>query len=89
MKALDRFLQRWRIAKTGPYIANGTRVLDVGCSDGALFRQLGSRIGEGVGIDPDLREPVELPGVHLLPGKCSSTFPPSTSKNWRGTVRGT
>ena len=69
MKPLDRFLQRWRIAKAGPYIGNGTRVLDVGCSDGTLFRQLGSRIGEGVGIDPDLREPVELPGLHLLPGK--------------------
>ena len=54
-----------------PYIANGARVLDVGCSDGELFRQLGSRIGEGVGIDADLHESVEMPGFELIPG----TFP--------------
>jgi SAM-dependent methyltransferase len=27
-------------------------VLDVGCFDSSLFRRLGSRLGEGVGIDP-------------------------------------
>jgi 2-polyprenyl-3-methyl-5-hydroxy-6-metoxy-1,4-benzoquinol methylase len=73
MKALDRLLQRWRIAKTGPFIAKGSRVLDVGCSDGVLFRQLAERIGEGVGIDDDLETPVKTTNVELLPG----TFPES------------
>lgn len=73
MKALDRFLQRWRIAKARPYIANGARVLDIGCSDGALFRNLSFCIGEGVGIDADLDAPVEMPSVVLVPG----TFPES------------
>ena len=63
----------------GPYIANGARVLDVGCSDGALFRQLGSRIGEGVGIDAGLDEPVEMPGFELIPG----TFPKSLGDRLR------
>ena len=56
-----------------PYVANGARVLDVGCSDGALFRNLGSRIGEGVGVDTDLDAPVEMPSFVLVPG----TFPES------------
>ena len=43
-------------------------MLDVGCADGALFRQLGGRIGEGVGLDPDLDSPVERPGYRLVPG---------------------
>jgi 2-polyprenyl-3-methyl-5-hydroxy-6-metoxy-1,4-benzoquinol methylase len=73
MKALDRLLQRWRIAKTRPFIAKGARVLDVGCSDGVLFRQLAERIGEGVGIDYELDAPLKTSNLELIPG----TFPES------------
>jgi 2-polyprenyl-3-methyl-5-hydroxy-6-metoxy-1,4-benzoquinol methylase len=54
VKALDRVLQRWRIAKAAPYVPHGARVLDVGCADGALFRVLARRVAGGIGIDPDL-----------------------------------
>ena len=76
MKAVDRWLQSWRIAKARPFIPPGGRVLDVGCADGALFRQLGAQIGDGLGLDPDLGAPVEGPGYRLLPG----TFPESVEK---------
>jgi len=36
-----------------PWIPSGSRVLDVGCADGALFDVLDDRIAGGVGIDPD------------------------------------
>ena len=68
MKTVDRWLQTWRIRKARPFIAPGARVLDVGCADGALFEQLGSRIGAGVGLDPDLDSPVEGEGYRLVPG---------------------
>ena len=45
-------LQRWRIRKALPWIRPGSRVLDVGCADGALVRLAGSRITTAVGIDP-------------------------------------
>lgn len=49
---LDRMLQRWRISKALPYIPQGAKVLDIGSSDGILFRVAGEQIGYGVGIDP-------------------------------------
>jgi SAM-dependent methyltransferase len=55
MTGLDRVLQKWRIAKAAQHIPPGARVLDIGSSDGALFEQLGPRIGAGVGIDPTLK----------------------------------
>ena len=71
MKALDRLLQRWRIGKAGPYIRQGDRVLDIGCSYGELFRQFEGRIDEGVGIDDDLDAEVVSDHYQLIPG----TFP--------------
>jgi 2-polyprenyl-3-methyl-5-hydroxy-6-metoxy-1,4-benzoquinol methylase len=69
MKFLDRVLQRWRIEKARPYISSGARVLDVGCADGALFRVLDSQIGEGVGMDTNLGQPVRLGKIRLVPGR--------------------
>jgi 2-polyprenyl-3-methyl-5-hydroxy-6-metoxy-1,4-benzoquinol methylase len=58
LKPVDRVLQHWRISKAKPYIRNGARILDVGCADGELFRQLGRRIGSGVGVDHALMRTV-------------------------------
>src|SRR2546421_8803001 len=50
----ERRLRAYRIAQAIPHIPKGSRVLDVGCGDGELFRWLGSRLGVGIGIDPML-----------------------------------
>jgi 2-polyprenyl-3-methyl-5-hydroxy-6-metoxy-1,4-benzoquinol methylase len=55
---VQRILQWLRIFKVRPYIPRGARVLDIGCADGALFRQLGRRIGSGIGVDPELARSV-------------------------------
>jgi 2-polyprenyl-3-methyl-5-hydroxy-6-metoxy-1,4-benzoquinol methylase len=65
MKALDRELQRQRIAKALPFVEPGATVLDIGCSDGAFFAAAGAKVAGGVGIDlqePDrwVGEPFEL-----------------------------
>lgn len=51
VRFFDRLLQQWRIAKAVPWIERGSHVLDVGCFDGALFRQAGDTVRSGVGID--------------------------------------
>lgn len=51
MKITDRALQVWRIRRALRWVRPGAHVLDVGCSDGALFRVAGDRIASGVGID--------------------------------------
>lgn len=56
MSAIDRLGQRLRIRKARPFIDPGSRVLDIGCADGMLFRLLDGTITEGVGVDPDAPE---------------------------------
>jgi 2-polyprenyl-3-methyl-5-hydroxy-6-metoxy-1,4-benzoquinol methylase len=53
MKWLDYRLQRERTSRVVPYVAQGARVLDIACADGALFRLLDGRVAGGVGIDLD------------------------------------
>lgn len=49
-----------------PYIHDGIRVLDIGCADGALFRQHAP--ATGIGIDPDLEKPVDNGRYILVKG---------------------
>jgi 2-polyprenyl-3-methyl-5-hydroxy-6-metoxy-1,4-benzoquinol methylase len=76
MKALDRFLQRWRMAKAVPHIQPGDSVLDVGCADAALFKVLGSRIRSGVGIDEDGCNEVQG-SYRLMRGRFPDDLPPT------------
>lgn len=71
LKFTDRLLQRWRIAKVQRYIRPGARVLDVGCADGALFRQMRKRIGSGIGIDYALEQSVSAGPFKLIAGSLS------------------
>lgn len=59
MNRVDRYLQHKRIAEAVRWIPAGGHVLDIGCADGALFRQASSLIQSGIGIDPD--EPSDWP----------------------------
>jgi 2-polyprenyl-3-methyl-5-hydroxy-6-metoxy-1,4-benzoquinol methylase len=52
MKWFDRALQGARLRKITPYISHETRLLDIGCADGALCRRVG-QVRRYVGIDPD------------------------------------
>ena len=70
MKALDRFIQNRRMAQVRPHLPPGGRVLDIGCADGALFRRVPG-LGDYVGLDSALIEPVDRPRFRLIRG----TFP--------------
>lgn len=67
MTKLDLFIQRWRIDVARSFLRPGARVLDLGCADGALFKQIAEI--SGIGLDPTLARAIELPNARLLPGK--------------------
>ena len=72
MKRIDRVLRNWRIRKALPHLAKAERLLDVGCGDGELLRQLGRN---GVGIDPQLAKLAGVPGVQFVCGNFPDDLP--------------
>jgi len=67
VKAVDRFLQQWRIGKALPFIRSGDRLLDVGCYDRTLIDRALPRVASAVGMDA-LVEPASNDRVELLRG---------------------
>jgi 2-polyprenyl-3-methyl-5-hydroxy-6-metoxy-1,4-benzoquinol methylase len=78
MKWLDYRLQRERTSRVVPYVAQGSRVLDIACADGALFRLLDGRVGSGVGIDLD-PVPPSTAKFQYIRGSFPSALPPGES----------
>lgn len=74
MTGLDRFIQRQRIQKAKRFIPDSSRVLDIGCANGALFKDL-SKLKQSVGIDPDLAENVDLGNALLIAGMFPEAVP--------------
>lgn len=74
MRAIDRFLQRWRIREAIPYVHAGDRLLDIGCFDGALIDRVLSRISSAVGVDP-LATPRQNGKVTILRGTVPGDAP--------------
>jgi len=76
MRWLDYRLQRERTRRVVPYVAQGARVLDIACADGALFRLLDGRVGSGVGIDLD-PVPPSTPNLTYIRGSFPADMPAS------------
>ncbi len=62
MKLFDRILQSWRAHMARPFVADGARVLDIGCHQGEFVKSLAQRIGSSVGFDPAVK--CESTAVH-------------------------
>lgn len=68
MKALDRFIQRWRMRAALRFIPVGARVIDVGAHEGELFQALGHGLGNGFGIEPLRQDVLTAPDFTIIPG---------------------
>ena len=75
MKAIDRWIQSYRFNVASRHVPSGVRVLDVGSSDGAFFRHLGSRLGAGVGIDEDVEQNIDFDNFSLVQGRFPDDLP--------------
>lgn len=75
MKWFDYWLQSQRVRRVVPYVEQGARVLDIACADGALFRLLNGRVGNGVGIDRD-PVPASTSTVTYVRGSFPRDLPP-------------
>jgi 2-polyprenyl-3-methyl-5-hydroxy-6-metoxy-1,4-benzoquinol methylase len=71
VKFLDRYLRSARIKRGRQFVQPGDVVIDVGCADGALFKDWQGVIERGIGVDPALTAPEKGPNFELYPG----TFP--------------
>lgn len=69
-----------RIAAVLPHIPSGSRVLDVGCGDGELFRWLGNRLGLGIGIDPVLPGSIVGARYRLSKGRFPGDLPATLAR---------
>lgn len=75
MKYFDRILQKLRTNQVIRHIPQGSVILDVGSSDGYLFRVLDDRLKSGIGIDPEVENRIEGPSFTVLKGIFPNDIP--------------
>lgn len=80
MKALDRFIQRWRMRQALRFIPAGARVIDIGAHEGELFRALGGRLQRGYGIEPLRPAVLTRDNYTVVPGYFPAVRP--AEGNW-------
>jgi hypothetical protein len=68
VKALDRFIQGWRMRQAMRFIPAQARVIDIGAHEGELFRALGGGLSRGYGIEPLQKNTLEGPNFTVVPG---------------------
>jgi SAM-dependent methyltransferase len=76
MKALDRFIQRWRMRQAMRFIPAGARLIDIGAHEGELFGALGARLGRGFGVEPLRQSAMVAPNFTIVPGLFPAVRPP-------------
>ena len=82
MKFIDRFLRDWRIKMVKPYVKPNDKVLDIGCYDETLFKSLSHKpLGNSIGLDPLLKQPLIEDRYVLLPGKFPNDLPEKRTFN--------
>lgn len=67
MKALDKFIQRYRILVVLKHIDNDSTILDVGAFHGELFKTLGKKLKKGVGVEPLLEKEIVSDNFVIYP----------------------
>jgi SAM-dependent methyltransferase len=80
VKALDRFIQRWRMRQAMRFVPDRARVIDIGAHEGELFRALGARLQEGFGIEPLRQQPLAAANFTIVPGLFPASRP--TTGGW-------
>lgn len=75
MKALDYYLQNWRIDVVRPHLRPTDRILDIGSFDGALARRVG-KYSAYVGIDPEADPSKSNGDLKLFKGLFPQDLPP-------------
>jgi SAM-dependent methyltransferase len=76
MKALDRFIQRWRIGQAKRFIPVQSRVIDIGAHEGELFAALGQRLQWGYGVEPLCPAIMVRDRFMVVPGYFPAQCPP-------------
>ncbi len=79
MKALDRFIQRWRINQARRFIPDQARVIDVGAHEGELFEALGEKLQWGYGVEPLCAAARLRDKYMVVPGYFPAQRPPEGS----------
>jgi SAM-dependent methyltransferase len=75
MRIGDYLIQTWRIYTAARWIPKGSRVLDVGCYQGDLFKRIDNKIAPSVGIDPLYKHSEDQNRHQYLPIRFEGTLP--------------